>query len=107
MDRRGFVVVDEFANVHSLTRYVKGHKAKDIKGKLTPLSQEDLPSVDQAKDIVRSRKQAREEGEGERQKIQTEGRRRKEQEALAQKHTQRRAELLQKEPELYTRQQAE
>ena len=53
-DRRGFVVVDKFADVHSLTRYVKAHKAKDIKARLAPLKPEDLPTVDQAKEIVRA-----------------------------------------------------
>jgi MobA/VirD2-like, nuclease domain len=32
--RRAFVVVDGFGKVHSLTRYVKGYKAKEIKGRL-------------------------------------------------------------------------
>ena len=37
-DRRGFVVVDKFGQVHSLSRYVKGHTAKQIKAKLAPLT---------------------------------------------------------------------
>ena len=106
-DRRGFVVVDKFADVHSLTRYVKTHAAKDIKARLAPLSPEDLPTVDQAKEIVRRRRQAQEEGEGERQRAQAEQRRRKAKEALAEQHAERRAELLQKEQELLTRQQQE
>jgi len=106
-DRRGFVVVDKFADVHSLTRYVKGHKAKDIKARLAPLSPENLPTVDQAKDIVRRRKQAQEEGEGERRRHEAEQRCNKAEEALAEKHAARRAELLQKEQELLTRQQQE
>jgi len=106
-DRRGFVVVDKFADVHSLTRYVKGHKAKDISARLAPLKLEDLPSVDQAKEIVRRRKQAQEEGEGERRRHEAEQRRQKAEEALAEKQAQRRAQLLQKEQELLTRQQQE
>ena len=106
-DRRGFVVVDKFADVHSLTRYVKSHKAKDIKARLAPLKPEDLPTVDQAKEIVRRRKQAQEEGEGERRRQEAEQRRRKARKRLPNKHAQRRAELLQKEQELLTRQQQE
>jgi len=106
-DRRGFVVVDKFADVHSLTRYVKGHKAKDISARLAPLKPEDLPTVDQAKESVRRRKQAQEEGEGERRRTEAEQRRQKAEEALAEKHAQRRAALQQKEQELLTRQQQE
>ena len=106
-DRRGFVVVDKFAAVHSLTRYVKTHKAKDIKARLAPLRPEDLPTVDQAKEIVRRRKQAQDEGEGERRQQEAEQRRKKAEEALAEKHAQRRAALLQKGQELLTRQQQE
>jgi hypothetical protein len=106
-DRRGFVVVDKFADVHSLTRYIKGHKAKDISARLAPLKPEDLPTVDQAKEIVRRRKQAREEGEGERRRQDSDQRCRKAEEALAAGHAERRAELLQKEQELLTRQQEE
>jgi len=106
-DRRGFVVVDKFADVHSLTRYVKTHKAKDIKTRLAPLSPDDLPTVDQAKEIVRRRKQAQEEGEGERRRQDAEQRRQKAEDALGEQQAQRRAELLQKEQELLTRQQQE
>jgi hypothetical protein len=104
-DRRGFVVVDKFADVHSLTRYVKTHKAKDITARLAPLSPEDLPTVDQAKEIVRRRKQAQEDGEGERRKQDADQRRRKAEQALAEKHAERRAELRQREQELLIRQQ--
>lgn len=106
-DRRGFVVVDRFENVHNLTRYVKGHKAKDIKGKLAPLTPDQLPTVDQAKELQRQRKRAQDEGEGESRKHDAEERRRKAQDTLAEQHAERRAELLQKEQELLTRQQAE
>ena len=34
-DRRGLVVVDRFGNPHSLTRYIKGHSAKEIKRELS------------------------------------------------------------------------
>ena len=60
-DKRGLVVVDRFGNPHSLTRYVKGHSAKEIKAKLAALAPEQLPSVDQAKEIMRQRAQAQQE----------------------------------------------
>lgn len=60
-DKRGFIVVDRFGDVHSLSRYVKGQTAKQIKGKLAPLTPEQLPSVDQAKEQMRQRTQAAQE----------------------------------------------
>src|SRR5690606_11404220 len=54
-DRRGFVVVDKFAQVHSLSRYVEGHTARQIKKKLSGLDPDDLPSAEEAKEIVRRR----------------------------------------------------
>lgn len=109
-DRRGFVVVDRFGNPHSLTRYLKEHKAKDIKAKLAPLTPADLPNVDQAKEYQRQRQRAREdsqkEGEGERRQ-RLEAQRRKAGEALAEKHAAQRAALLVKQQELLTRQQQE
>lgn len=106
-DRRGFVVVDKFGVPHSLTRYVKGHKAKDIKAKLADLTPDQLPSVDQAKEIQRQRKRAQDEKEGENQGGHAEKRRRKARQALAEKYAQRCADLLKAEQELLTRQQAE
>lgn len=58
-DQRGFVVIDKDGNVLSLSRYVKGHKAAAIKARLAPLTPADLPSVQQAKELSRQRKQAR------------------------------------------------
>src|SRR5690606_2232145 len=54
-DRRGFVVVDKFGQVHSLSRYVKGHTAKQIKAKLAPVTPEQLQTLDQAKEQMRHR----------------------------------------------------
>ena len=64
-DRRGFVVVDESGNVHSLSRYVKGHTAKAVRAKLAPLTPEQLPSVDEAKELMRQRVQAQQDRERE------------------------------------------
>jgi hypothetical protein len=106
-DRRGFVVVDEFGSPHSLTRYVKGHKAAAIKARLADITPDHLPSVDQAKELQRQRKRAQDEKEGEKQGGHAEKRRRKADQALAEKHAQRRADLLKAEQVLLTCQQAE
>lgn len=109
-DRRGFVIVDRFGGVHSLSRYVKGQAAKAIKARLAPLRPQDLPTVEQAKDIVRQRNQAQgekqREGEGDKRR-RFEDSRRKAQAALAARHEKRRAALRGKEQELLIRQQAE
>jgi hypothetical protein len=60
-DRRGFVVVDAEGNVHSLSRYVQGHSAKAIRQRLAPLTPEQLPSVDEARELMRRRLQAQQE----------------------------------------------
>jgi hypothetical protein len=106
-DRRGFVVVDRFGAPHSLTRYVKGHKAKDMKAKLADVTPEQLPSVAQAKELQRQRKQAEGERQSEKDRSHAEQRRKKARQALAEKHAARRAELLTAEQELLTRQQSE
>ncbi len=49
-DRRNYVLVDEAGDVFSLTRYIKGHRAKEIKAKLSTIKIENLPSVNQAKE---------------------------------------------------------
>ncbi len=112
-DRRGFVVVDGQCNVHSLTRYIKGHKAKNIKAKLAVIDLDALPSVDEAKDIVRQRGQKIGESQGE-----SEGKSGEPEAALAQmrkalerrlaeKQARRQAEINGREQELLTRQQSE
>lgn len=127
-DKRGLVVVDRFGDVHSLTRYVKDHTAKQIKAKLAALKSEELPSVDQAKEMMRQRVQAQEElasealaheerqreqeqsadtaAEGEARKAEEESRRAKE-EALAARQAARRLEVRQAEQEHLIRHQAE
>lgn len=51
-DKRGFVVVDMAGDVHSLTRQVNGAKGKDIETKLALKSVHNLPSVQQAKELI-------------------------------------------------------
>jgi hypothetical protein len=111
-DRRGFVVVDRFGNPHSLTRYIEGHKAAAIKKKLATLDPDQLPSVDQAKEMMRARTQAYEDAQrdaqhaaAERERLE-EKRRRKEQ-AQKERQAARRLEIRQAEQETLTRQQAE
>ena len=105
-DRRGFVVVDRHSDVHSLTRYVKGHKAKDIKSKISDLDPLSLPSVDEAKELQKQRSKAIKEGEDERQKN-YEKWLSKRQLKLRQKHAQDRLKLRIREQDLLVRQQAE
>jgi hypothetical protein len=106
-DRRGLVVVDAFGNPHSLSRYVKNHKGKDIKAKLASLKAEALPSVDQAKAIQKQRLQAQQDQKRERAQEDAAAAQQRAQQALAAKHAGRRTTLLQKEQQLLTRQQAE
>lgn len=118
-DRRGFVVVDQFGNPHSLTRYINGHKAGEIKKKLAALDPAQLPSVDEAKELISRRIQALDERQREqdrdqeredaqeRERVRREELHRQKQEALAGKQAERRLELAQAEQELLTRQQAE
>jgi hypothetical protein len=53
-DKRGFVVVDKAGEVHSLTRQIENAKAKEIEQKLTLKKQGDLPSVQEAKELMAS-----------------------------------------------------
>ncbi|MFV1579181.1 relaxase/mobilization nuclease domain-containing protein [Phaeobacter sp. JH20_24] len=53
-DKRGFVVVDMAGDVHSLTRQINGAKAKEIEAKLELKSVHDLPSVQEAKELIAS-----------------------------------------------------
>jgi hypothetical protein len=90
-DRRGFVVLDRFDKVHSLTRHVKGFKAKDIKNRLSALLP--LPRVDEAKSQQRQHQQAIDDRH-------REAARKQAIDALAQRHTERRLPLEAKEQDL-------
>lgn len=118
-DKRGFVVVDKCGDVHSLTRYINGHKAGTIKKKLAPLTPEQLPSVDEAKEQVRRHAQAQEERQREQRQEEARAQdaqldhepldalRREKESKLAERADARRLELQQAEQELLTRQQHE
>lgn len=60
-DRRGFVLVDRHGEVHSLARQIEGVRTGAIKKKLSPLTPDQLPTVDQARVIVRERRKAADE----------------------------------------------
>lgn len=60
-DIRAFVIVDKFGDVHSLSRYVKGVRAKEINARLSALDIDGMPNVEQAKDQARARLAAQEE----------------------------------------------
>lgn len=105
-DKRGLVIVDQFGAPHSLTRYVKGHKASAIKKKLAAIDPAQLPSVDEAKDMQHQHRQAQQDLERDR-KQELASLRKLKQAALAQKHAARRAEILKAEQTVLTRQQAE
>lgn len=111
-DRRGLVVVDRFGNPHSLTRYIEGHKAGAIKKKLAALDPDRLPSVDQAKEMMRARIQAYDEAQREIQGAaeelaRLEERRRRNEQAQKEKQAARHLEIQQAEQEMLTRQEAE
>lgn len=99
--------------MHSLTRYIKEHKAKDINAKLASLDRDTLPSVDEAKDLVRQRGQAIGESQGEssgkaeEQHADLQQMRKALERRLAQKQARRQAAINAKEQELLTRQQSE
>lgn len=114
-DRRGLVVVDERGDVHSLSRYVKGHTAKQIKSRLAALEEGHLPSVDEAKEIMRRRAQAQEDRLREQQQDQQRRReqerreelRREKEAPLRASQATRRLQLQQDEQEVLTRHQHE
>ena len=56
-DKRGFVVIDRYGDVHSLARQIEGVKTREVKAKLAPVADQ-LPSVDQARVLQRDRRKA-------------------------------------------------
>lgn len=69
-DSRAFVIVDKFGDVHSLSRYVKGVRAKEIKARLAGLDGASLPNVAQAQEQAKARLAAQEERLREQQEAQ-------------------------------------
>jgi hypothetical protein len=106
-DRRALVVVDQNGDVHSLTRYVKGHKASAVKERLATLAPDTLPDVEQAREMLQQRAQAKADLAREQEQARIEARRREAMRALTQKHEARRLEVRQAEQELLVRLQGE
>lgn len=103
-DRRDYVIVDRFGNVHSLTRHIKDHKPRAIRAKLAALAGDTLPSVDEAKELAAQRRQAGQEREREQTR---EERRRELTSELERKFAAHRAKLARDEQQLLTLQQSE
>lgn len=104
-DRRALIIVDQHGNPFSLSRYVKGVKAKDIKARLAAFLDDQqtdhvLPDFETAKQQIQSRHDARNDLAVERARAQAI-------EALAQSQAARRAPLLAKEQDLMTLHAAE
>lgn len=107
-DRRGFVVVDEAGNVLSLSRYVKGHTAKQINERLHPLTPAMLPGVAKAKELAKEKGRAREDSSGKGETGKSSGDAiAKARDKLVALQSGRRQKLASREQELLIRQQAE
>jgi hypothetical protein len=95
----------------SLSRYVKGHSARQIGLRLFPVTPDQLPSVEQAQDLQKQRAQARAEHDREQARDEiaemAAGRRQSAQAELSAKQQARRAELAGKAQDLRMRQAAE
>ncbi len=113
-DWRSFVVVDQFGDVHSLSRYVKDVKAKEIKARLSALDPASLPDVEQAKEQMQAQQVARDERAAEKQKSDDADQPDREDKRIAEKQArmearqkERRLALAVKQQKLLTRQQEE
>ena len=62
-DRRGFVLVDREGDVHSLSRQVKGVRAKDIKAYMSDLDTKALPTAKDIQDALNEQTEPEEEPE--------------------------------------------
>jgi hypothetical protein len=62
-DRRGFCIVDQVGDAHSLARRLDGVKAKEVAERLSGIDRASLPTVDEARETQRSRPQELASGE--------------------------------------------
>lgn len=116
-DSRAFVIVDQFGDVHSLTRYVKGVRAKEIRARLADLDMASLPNVAQAQEQAKARLAAQEDRLREQQDVQHDRRHADDERlkrSIDQKRTamearqrERRLEFVQAEQQVLTRHQDE
>lgn len=54
-DRRAYVIVDRFGEIHSLTRQIEGARAKDVAARLADLPLDKLPHASRAQEFIRTR----------------------------------------------------
>ncbi len=106
-ERRGFVLVDQDGEVHSLSRYIAGHSAKKIRQKLSPLTPDDLPDIDEVKILIDGQAQANAAREREEDRQRMQAQREAAQASLDRTQRERRTKLGSAEQELLTRQAAE
>src|SRR5208283_1855126 len=57
-DKRAYVVVDLYGEIHSLSRQLVGVKAKELKSRLSAYNLDKLPAAAQAQDYAREKRQA-------------------------------------------------
>ncbi len=105
-DKRAYVVVDLYGEIHSLSRQLIGVKSKELQARLADHPIDQLPTAAQAQDLARERRQAlmAENGQKKPDGQPTPQQRR---DALAELHAQRRAELETKREQLIERHKAE
>ncbi|MGE3622794.1 MAG: relaxase/mobilization nuclease domain-containing protein [Bdellovibrionales bacterium] len=106
-DRRGFVVLDESGEVHSLSRYVDGHTARQIRSRLAPLTPGELPGVADARILLRSKRSNDDDRRSDEGRALAEKAQRMAHQVLDKAHAARRTELVQQEQALYVRQASE
>ena len=99
-DKRGYVVVDRFGEIHSLPRQIDGVSTKEIKTMLAPYPPEKLPPALKAQAFVRERQQIKLK---EQFRIQASEKRA----ALARTHQKRRSPLTKKKASLEKRHAAQ
>jgi hypothetical protein len=56
-DRRAYVVVDRFGEIHSLSRQISGVRAKDVKARLADYPLENLPDAKKAQAFARQQRE--------------------------------------------------
>lgn len=106
-DRRGFVLVDQDGEVHSLSRYIAGHSAKKIRQKVSPLTSDELPDVDEARAFIDGQAQADAAREREEDRQRMQAQRDAAEAALDRTQRERRTKFAGVEQGLLTRQAAE
>ncbi|MFZ1991994.1 MAG: hypothetical protein WAW96_19740 [Alphaproteobacteria bacterium] len=62
-DRRDYVIVDRAGGVHSLARRIDGMKAAELREFMAPMNPEQLPNIEQAREIAAERERRAKEQE--------------------------------------------